>query len=1440
MPFTVSFDFVVGAKMMTELEGSLDMRTYQFEFVKRSIPLICDTNGIVLPGKFIKMEAIMERIPYDLHDANAVVKLIINRGNGMLQTSRLALRGGRVHLNYHNHSSNNELHIWKGKLLGIVDLRSLGYAHLSQEMIYRLLEKRFVMYNDQGKVMTASVISDLKEEDEEDLENSKIIIKPKTQELIESTKQEQARRKELMKHEGDKYPWLDEDDPRRKLTDKEIIIQYINLDDSRLTELEKKRFRKILLKYREAFSLRDEIGLCPNMEIKLRMKDKTPFFIRPFPITEDEKVIVDKEMRKGVMLGILRKGLSSYSSPIMLIPRKLGGTPRIVTDFRHLNSRLTRLNCTFPLVRDAIQMLGSSKCEVVSVIDLRDAYHTLRLAKDSQQYCGITPYYGSDTYIYQRLGMGLNVSPAIWQTFINQVLDEIEDRKHHLAIMDDCMIHSEKKTHIKHLVNLFKALIRNGLKISPKKCQFFKTELVYMGQQLLIRDKTPCITPLRTRVEALQRVEAPTTVKGCRSFCGMVNYLSMYLPNLQKRLIPIYQLTRKGVPYLWTEECQKAFEGIKQDLMNPPVLVMPNNRDPFCLVSDTSIEAAGAALYQKQNEVWKLVGYNSKKLPGAAARYSISELELMGLAINVHSFKHLLKHTCFMVIIDHSALTYILKSKKEPPTLRLKKLIEILMGFSFNVYFMKGKDMHVSDFLSRHPGDDKCPDNEIIPISFSMEEVITNRQKLFRIKAILADPKALEDVFMTALPMTLRSRGPGAKIYPLQGDKRKPEHTPLVLDTSKDGNTPNTVQPEKTGQELIEKMIEFEDEVAEKRPDLVIRREPVEADKVPDLPPAPPMPPLPEEPSTKDEQPPPAALPQGQDAVPYAPPPAREEAEELVEKEQAKNGQQSSEKEPRPIDIRLVGHLPYPNDYEDLEDKPYVRDPDPYMYRKCKSLLENIRDEDIIRKHIPKQMELDKWMEKLKRKVLHSYQLPITLVELIQEYSDSPRFRDYYKYLTKDFIPSGIKGYALKKFKAKCEDFVIIQGLMFHLIPGKGKDEIPKLLLVIPERVVPIIFYQYHDSILAGHQGLQRTYATLKQLYYIHDLFQLLRKYIQACHVCQTRRPAPDMPKAEYKRYPINCRPMSRISADLKWMPQSAQLMQYILVCTCELTGYVIGVPLRDGKAVTIAEALLNRVVYIFGPPSTLIIDQDRALSADVMLNLYRILDINTRVISPGNHGSLKTERSIRSISDIVSKYLTGLGKNWPLYVAAACYAHNTFVNPQIGYSPYELVFMHKPAPLTSIYHDPLEDYPSTPNVAEFVTILKQRFEVMKEVMQTQRTLQQEQQVERQRLEHPTIPNFKVGDLVYLYAPGYGALVFPSRKIRQDYIGPLQIAAVIDKTHYWLADKEGKLLPFLHTTVHVRDLKPCYLHIPGSDKKEIATISNAKDFIHEKRRFEPP
>ena len=122
-----------------------------------------------------------------------------------------------------------------------------------------------------------------------------------------------------------------------------------------------------------------------------------------------------------------------------------------------------------------------------------------------------------------------------------------------------------------------------------------------MGNTIFIKDGRVCVKPLRSKLEAIQKLQAPTTAKGCRSFAGMVNFLSMFCPELQKLLKPIYDLTRKGRQFIWGKEQQNAFEEIKHRLIKPPVLHMQNSTDRFHLYSDTSIFAMGRALYQTQN-----------------------------------------------------------------------------------------------------------------------------------------------------------------------------------------------------------------------------------------------------------------------------------------------------------------------------------------------------------------------------------------------------------------------------------------------------------------------------------------------------------------------------------------------------------------------------------------------------------------------------------------------------------------------------------------------------------------------------------------------------------------------------------------------------------------------------------------------------------------------
>ena len=308
--------------------------------------------------------------------------------------------------------------------IGILDLRSLGYYKIKQGVLQQNLDK-YYQFEEVDKI------------------------------CIDFNRIMEEKRQEEKDSSEERYPWLEDTDERKYMTDKEILDKYINLKDSYLTEQERKQVMELLYEYKDIFSLRDKIGTCLNIEVNIEVMDSSPFLIRPYSVKEEDRNVLDKEMRRLCYLGILKEGFSAYSSPVMLIRRKLTSDKRVVTDFHHLNTRIAKNNLAYPLLRDTFSLLGSSKCEVMSVLDLNDAFHSLQLSEKSQKYCGILPYFGSASYLYQRMPMGLNVSQPIWQMYINTILNSLQSRKYCEVIMYDLLLFTlSKKTHIDKLEDL--------------------------------------------------------------------------------------------------------------------------------------------------------------------------------------------------------------------------------------------------------------------------------------------------------------------------------------------------------------------------------------------------------------------------------------------------------------------------------------------------------------------------------------------------------------------------------------------------------------------------------------------------------------------------------------------------------------------------------------------------------------------------------------------------------------------------------------------------------------------------------------------------------------------------------------------------------------------------------------------------------------------------
>ena len=192
---------------------------------------------------------------------------------------------------------------------------------------------------------------------------------------------------------------------------------------------------------------------------------------------------------------------------------------------------------------------------------------------------------------------------------------------------------------------------------------------------------------------------------------------------------------------------------------------------------------------------------------------------------------------------------------------------------------------------------------------------------------------------------------------------------------------------------------------------------------------------------------------------------------------------------------------------------------------------------------------------------------------------------------------------------------------------------------------------------------------------------------------------------------------------------------------------------------------------------------------------MHYILDalkVNVKLVSPHNYGSLKTERYIQTINNLITRQLTRKGREWPLYVMSTCYAMNTFVSSSTGFSPYELVFLKKAPDILTLYFEPLQTVAK--GYEDYCLKMKHRLENIGNVILELKTLQQERQAQ---LAHnlPTPPEtFQEGQLVYLLAPSPATLMTKTKKCRADFVGPLVVNKVLDQTHYILNDLQGRVL----------------------------------------------
>ena len=274
-----------------------------------------------------------------------------------------------------------------------------------------------------------------------------------------------------------------------------------------------------------------------------------------------------------------------------------------------------------------------------------------------------------------------------------------------------------------------------------------------------------------------------------------------------------------------------------------------------------------------------------------------------------------------------------------------------------------------------------------------------------------------------------------------------------------------------------------------------------------------------------------------------------------------------------------------------------------------------------------------------------------------------------------------------------------------------------------------------------------------------------------------------------HARIPEIYYPMTQLLADIKYMPKGFDTFKFLLIVTCEYTNFVIAIPLKDTQTRTIAEALIHRVITIFGIPNLLIADKDRAFTGQIINLLLQALQCTQKIISPYNHGSLKTEKQIQTIGNIINKQLTDKGEQWPLFASTTAYAMNTFTSSALdGMSLFELVIARRAHNITKL------KIPEIGNVAkslkEYHILLKERAKLIDTLYLDSKTAEA-LSTQGKNQNYKDLELFDTNDLVYLLAPHASSLQTGTTKFYQDFIGPLVIDKRLDPAHYMLCDLIG-------------------------------------------------
>jgi hypothetical protein len=342
-----------------------------------------------------------------------------------------------------------------------------------------------------------------------------------------------------------------------------------------------------------------------------------------------------------------------------------------------------------------ISSISFTALKVFSKIDLRSGYHQIRIHPDDIEKTAFRTRYGH--YEFLVLPFGLTNAPATFMTLMNDIFRPMLD-KFVIVYLDDILIYSKDlREHEQHLRQVLEKLRQNRLYAKLSKCEFFRTEVNFLGH--IISADGVKTDPDKTA--AIREWPQPKDIKELQSFLGLCNFYRRFVQHYSKITVPLTDLLQKDKPFIWTPEAETAFQTLKQRMITTPTLKLPDPDCKFTVTTDASDFAIGAVLSQDHGHGLQPVAFESRKLDSAEQNYAAHEKELLAIVHALKTWRVYLEGRPFRVQTDHATLRYI--QTQHTLTRRQARWMELLQQYEFDVEYIPGKSNLVADALSRRP-----------------------------------------------------------------------------------------------------------------------------------------------------------------------------------------------------------------------------------------------------------------------------------------------------------------------------------------------------------------------------------------------------------------------------------------------------------------------------------------------------------------------------------------------------------------------------------------------------------------------------------------------------------------------------------------------------------------------------------------------------------------